>query len=89
MLFPCRAFILRWWQKIWLLQRCNVLRARGFRVRRRGQLLLISGGRRYKRSHPRRRIYAGRKCRPAATVAVSQATTLVSLGARGNTRPYR
>jgi len=50
MLFRCRDLILSLWRHLQVLDQCQRLRSRGFRVRRYGRLLLIVGG----KSHPGR-----------------------------------
>lgn len=84
-----QTFILCLWRQIVFLQQCQFLRARGFRVRRRGQFLLIAGGKQYKRPSLQRQLTTKQMCRPGTTAIRPQARTLASEGSAKKIRPFR
>jgi hypothetical protein len=89
MLQQFRVIILRLWQQFLLMQRCQALRARGFRVRRRGQFLLIAcrgGG---KRPCPQIQTSRTRKSRAEKRGVLPPTRPVAAFGSPRNTRPYR
>lgn len=82
-----QTFILCVWRQLVLLQQCQLLRARGFRVRRRGQFLLIAGGKRHQRPSLQRQMSTPQKCRPGTTTMRPQTSPVASEGSARKIRP--